>query len=91
MTKSKVPLLFRDNIKKIAHRILLFFCITPVLIDLLFLDRKSYFVKSAFVPIDGWVSFYAIFGFMGCGLLIFVGRLLSKLLKASETYYNDDF
>ena len=91
MTNSKVPLLFRDNIKKIAYRILIFICISSVLVDLLFLERKSYFTKITVLPFDGWVSSYAIFGFLGCWFLIFIGKLLSKFLKASETYYNDDF
>ena len=91
MNSSKIPMLYRESVKKWAWRILISFCVLPILIEALFLKRKSYFSENGIFSIDGMFAFYAVFAFLGCSLLIFICKFLSGFLKTRETYYNDDF
>lgn len=37
---------------------------------------------------DGFVGFYAIFGFVACAVLILLAKLISKILKVKVNYYD---
>ena len=62
-----------------------------VIFEALFLDRYSYFAKEGLKSLDGFISFYAVLGFLGWFLLIYLCKVLAVMLKIGETYYNDDF
>ncbi|MCF6262405.1 MAG: hypothetical protein L3J24_02265 [Xanthomonadales bacterium] len=49
----------------------------------LFIPIKGYFV------VDGWLGFAAIFGFVSCVLMVIVAKIMGKLLKREEHYYDD--
>lgn len=36
---------------------------------------------------DGWFGFYALFGFISCVAMVVFARLLGRLLKRPEDYY----
>ena len=91
MDDQSNPFFYRPKVKKILWRILIACCIVPVLIEIVFLHRHSHFSDHGWLAIDGAVSFYAMLGFFGCTILIFVAKLLGAVLKVGETYYNDDF
>ncbi|PLW82789.1 hypothetical protein CWI75_09480 [Kineobactrum sediminis] len=38
--------------------------------------------------VDGWFGFGAAFGFFSCVLMVFAAKLLGKLLKRPEDYYD---
>jgi hypothetical protein len=38
-------------------------------------------------PWDSWRGFYAVYGFVGCVLLVLIAKLLRKLVKRPEGYY----
>jgi hypothetical protein len=38
---------------------------------------------------DGWPGFYAGYGFVGCVLLVLIAKLLRRVLKRPENYYDD--
>jgi len=38
-------------------------------------------------PWDHWRGFYALYGFVGCVLLVLIAKLLRKLVKRPEDYY----
>lgn len=40
-------------------------------------------------PWDGWPGFYAVYGFVGCVLLVLVAKLLRRVLKRPEDYYDN--
>lgn len=52
-------------------------------------------LAQLFVPIpdyftvDGWFSFYAVFGFVTCIAMVVFAKLLGYLLKRPDTYYDD--
>jgi|SRR5690554_1624838 len=52
-------------------------------------------VAQLFVPVpdyftvDGWFSFYAVFGFLTCLAMVVFAKLLGYLLKRPDTYYDD--
>lgn len=37
---------------------------------------------------DGFIGFYAIFGFVACAVLILLAKIIGKLLKVEEDYYD---
>jgi len=39
-------------------------------------------------PWDGWPGFYAVYGFVGCVLLVLIAKLLRRVLKRPEDYYD---
>ncbi len=39
-------------------------------------------------PWDSWWGFYAVYGFVGCVLLVLVARLLRRVVKRPEDYYD---
>ncbi len=49
----------------------------------LFVPIKGYFV------VDGWFAFAAIFGFGCCVLMVVVAKIMGKILKREEHYYDD--
>ena len=39
-------------------------------------------------PWDSWHGFYPVYGFIGCVLLVLIAKLLRKLVKRPENYYD---
>jgi hypothetical protein len=39
-------------------------------------------------PWQSWRGFYAVYGFVGCVLLVLIAKLLRKWVKRPEDYYD---
>jgi hypothetical protein len=51
------------------------------------------FKVKAYVGVDGWLGFGAVFGFLSCLAMVLVAKGLGWILKRGEDYYaegNDD-
>jgi len=61
-------------------------CILVVLLDFLFLTGR--FDKHAYFEWENWPGFYAIYGFIGCVVLVLISKyVLRPLVKRDEDYY----
>ncbi len=43
-----------------------------------------------FEPVDSWMPFYAVLGFVACALSILIAKVLGFVLKKKEDYYDHD-
>ncbi|MDI6783418.1 MAG: hypothetical protein QME64_04895 [bacterium] len=70
-----------NNSKKLKK---LFFVLltVPVLIDFFIIEREPHY------PWDMIPGFYALFGFVACGLIVGFAKLLGKWLNKKEDYYD---
>lgn len=67
-----------------VHRILYLLytcCAVLLLTDLLYQRHTQH-------GWDNWWGFFPAFGFVGCVLLVLIARLLRRILKRSEDYYD---
>jgi hypothetical protein len=71
-----------DNPRNV-HRFLIFFY--GCLVLLLVID--PFIHKHAEFPWEDAPGFFAAYGFVSCVLLIFVAKLLRRLVKRDEDYY----
>ena len=39
---------------------------------------------------DGFIGFYAVFGFTACAVLILLAKVIGKVLKVKENYYDSE-
>lgn len=85
------PFFYRTNIKKWCWRILVFFCVTPILFELLFVKRYSHFAKNGFQSVDGFTAFYGALGIIGSLLFVMIAKFIGHFIQVGETYYHDDF
>lgn len=46
--------------------------------------------RHGYFKVDGWFAFYAILGLVACGLLVFIGRALSGLIRREENHYGEE-
>ncbi len=60
-----------------------FLCLLLLLLDLTNLRHGTH-------PIDGWWSFYGLFGFVACVALVLVAKQLRRWLMRNEDYYDRD-
>ncbi|MBF0229527.1 MAG: hypothetical protein HQK63_08065 [Desulfamplus sp.] len=44
--------------------------------------------KHGHFPWEDWHSFYAVFGFVACVMVIFIAKLLRLFTKRDERYYD---
>lgn len=59
----------------------LYACCTALLVIDLLYHRHSLH------PWESWPGFYAVYGFVGCVLLVLIAKLLRRLVKRPENYY----
>ena len=55
---------------------------------LLFLLDFFYHKHTSFL-FEGWLGFFAWFGFIACVVLVLVAKQLRKVLRRGEDYYDD--
>lgn len=46
-----------------------------------------FYTKHPHFAVEGWLSFYPIYGFVGSVLLVLAAKQLRRLLKRDEDYY----
>ena len=56
-------------------------CALSIVPDI-FVDRHPHF------GFDGFIGFYAILGFVSCAILILLSKLIGRILKVKEDYYD---
>lgn len=79
----KKELTIFDNPKNIKR---LLFCFYTALIVLLV---SEFFIhKHHSFPWEHYFSFYAVYGFVSCVLLIFVAKILRLIVMRREDYYD---
>lgn len=76
--------LFDDprNVKRLLRAIYVI-CAILASLDLLFL-------RHAVHDWEGLPGFYALYGFIGCSLLVLVAKEMRKFLMRGEDYYDDE-
>jgi hypothetical protein len=69
---------------KVRHRlwILLYIVCALTVVPDLFVHRHPHF------GFDGFVGFYALFGFAACAVLILFSKLVGRVLKVNEDHYD---
>ena len=72
--------------KKSAKKAWIFFII--ILVASLLLE--TIMTPHPYFEFDGFTSFYAIFGFVSCVLIVLVSKFLGIFLKRKENYYEED-
>jgi len=68
------------NVRRILY--LLYACCAALLLTDVFYPRHTQH------DWDGWWGFYPLYGFAGCVLLVLIARLLRRILKRPEHYYD---
>ena len=74
---------FFDRPKNKKIMAVLFFVLLALL---LFIDFFTY--KSSYFGWDGLPTFYAIYGFVGCVLLVVIAKNMRRFIKREEDYYD---
>jgi hypothetical protein len=64
-----------------VYRALIAVCLVLGAVDL-------FFVKRGHFAWEGWIGFYAIYGFVCCVALVLVAKQLRKVLMRREDYYD---
>jgi hypothetical protein len=70
----------RPGTKKLLWKILWITCAFSLILGL-FVKQKSYF------PIDDFYGFYALLGFLVCGVSIIISKGVGFILKRKENHY----
>ena len=68
------------NVRRMLH-LLYACCAALLLIDVLYHRHTQH-------TWDGWWGFFPVFGFVGCVLLVLIARLMRRVLKRPEDYYD---
>lgn len=72
-----------DNPRNVGRLLMVFYAsLGLLLLSELFIHKHPSFEW------DKFFSFYAVYGFISCVLLIFVAKLLRKIVMRKENYYD---
>lgn len=66
-------------------------CVLLFLLDGLFLAHlvhKHLSFESDTFPLEGWLGFFSIYGFIACALIVLLAKQLRKVVMRSEDYYD---
>jgi len=72
----------RSDLKDMIFRLLLALCILLVVLELV-VHRHSIF------PWEGWLGFYAVWGFISLFGVVIIGKQLRRFIKRREDYYDE--
>ena len=72
----------RNDLKDMIFRLLLALCILLVVLELV-VHRHSTF------PWEGWLGFYAVWGFVSLFGVVIIGKQLRRFIKRREDYYDE--
>ena len=76
----------KPKTKSFLWKLLLGACILFVVLEF-FIERHGHFGDHS---IDSYFGFFGILGFLACLICILVGKALSSVLKAKESFYDRD-
>ena len=68
------------NVRRVLYSLYVF-CAVLLVIDFLYHRHSLH-------PWESWTGFYAVYGFVGCVLLVLIAKLLRGLVKRPENYYD---
>lgn len=71
----------RPEVKRRLWILLFAVCALTIIPDL-FTHRHPHF------GFDGFIGFYALFGFIACAVLILLAKVIGRVLKVNEDYYD---
>ena len=71
----------RPEVKRRLWILLFLVCALTIIPDL-FTHRHPHF------GFDGFIGFYALFGFVACAVLILLAKVIGRALKVNEDYYD---
>ena len=80
-SKKEFDYFDRPAVKRRLWFLLYAVCALSIVPDLL-IERHPHF------GFDGFIGFYALFGFVSCTILILLSKLIGRLLKVKEGYYD---
>ena len=80
-TKKEFDYFDRPDVRRKLWILLLVVCALTVVPDF-FLHKHPHF------GFDGFTGFYALFGFVSCAVLILLSKLIGRILKVKEDYYD---
>jgi hypothetical protein len=83
---SQTPWIERTSSVKLLARLLAVFCVllfVPDVLDVLHIGYHKHTHYSA----EGWLGFYAIFGFLAYSLIVGAGWLWRAVVMRDEGYY----
>ena len=75
-----------ENVTKL-YRILIVVCVLLFLPDLMDLAGVVYH-KHGHYDVEGWVGFYAIFGFLAYSFIVLAGWIWRRIVMREEGYYD---
>ncbi len=76
-----------DNPGNVKRLLRIFFAVCVAMIALDFVvHRHPSFAEGEFAA-EGWLGYYAIYGFVACVLLVLIATQMRKLLMRAEDYY----
>lgn len=71
----------RPDVRRKLWILLFVVCALTVVPDF-FIHRHPHF------GFDGFIGFYAVFGFVACAALILISKIIGRVLKVKEDYYD---
>ena len=80
--KKEFDLFDRPEVKRKLWILLYVVCGLTVIPDF-FIHKHPHF------GFDGFFGFYAIFGFVSCAVLILLAKVIGRVLKVKEDYYDN--
>jgi hypothetical protein len=80
-TKKEFDYFDRPQVRRKLWILLWVVCGLMIIPDL-FTHRHPHF------GFDGFIGFYALFGFVACAVLILLAKLIGRVLKVREDYYD---
>ena len=73
---------------RLVLRIFYAACAVLVLLDLFSLRHGEHPLEHKEHPWEWIFAFYAVYGFVGCALLVLIAKVLRKVLMREEDYYD---
>ena len=83
MNNNKEPADFFDKPENIEKMLNIFYVVCALLVIVDFVVHRHIYHDWENIP-----AFYAIYGFVGCVVLVLIAKLMRKFLMKEEDYYD---
>ena len=83
MNNNKEPADFFDKPENIKKMLNIFYVVCALLVIVDFIVHRHIYHDWENIP-----AFYAIYGFVGCVVLVLIAKLMRKFLMKEEDYYD---
>ena len=84
------PWIERASSVRLLYRLLLVLCALLFLPDVLHVLHVDVYHKHGHYDAEGWLGFYAIFGFLAYSFIVGAGWIWRRVVMRPEDYYGDD-